>query len=151
MVISSVGSVENACTSDTQGLAVKLADSLQDQFMQILLTQLRYQDPMEPLQEKDFFAQVAQFTTASQLATLNQNLSGFMDSVSKMTQRQLLLGAACLVGHEFEAESYEGIVRGIVDAVALKDGQVVIRSGDKEVPLENVTFIGGLKNADQAR
>jgi len=151
LVISSVGSVGNACTSNTQGLALKLAEPLQDQFMQILLTQLRYQDPMEPLQEKDFFAQVAQFTTASQVSTLNQNLSGFMDSVSKMTQYQLLLGAAYLVGHEFEADSYEGTIQGTVDAVALKNGQVVIRSGDKEIPLENVTFIGGLKNAYQDR
>ena len=46
-----------------------------DQFLRILVTQLRNQDPMEPLQDREFIAQMAQFTSVEQLMNMSTELS----------------------------------------------------------------------------
>jgi len=47
-----------------------------DQFLKLLVTQLRNQDPTNPLQPYEFAAQLAQFSSVEQLTQLNANVSG---------------------------------------------------------------------------
>ncbi|MEW9124834.1 MAG: flagellar hook capping FlgD N-terminal domain-containing protein [Thermotaleaceae bacterium] len=44
-----------------------------DAFLQLLVTQLRYQDPLNPVDDKEFIAQMAQFTSLEQMQNLNKN------------------------------------------------------------------------------
>ncbi|WP_051430799.1 flagellar hook assembly protein FlgD [Thermicanus aegyptius] len=44
----------------------------QDAFLQILVAQLKYQDPLQPMQDRDFIAQMATFSSVQQLIQLNQ-------------------------------------------------------------------------------
>src|SRR6478609_2496013 len=69
---ANVKAAANKSSTDTLG---------KDQFLRILVTQLRNQDPMQPMQDKEFIAQMAQFTSveqlvniSTQLKTLNQSL-----------------------------------------------------------------------------
>ncbi|KNF08817.1 flagellar basal body rod modification protein FlgD [Gottschalkia purinilytica] len=45
-----------------------------DAFLQILVTQLRNQDPLSPMEDKDFIAQMAQFSTLEQIQNLDSHL-----------------------------------------------------------------------------
>lgn len=45
-----------------------------DEFLQLLVTQLRYQDPLNPMQPDDFAAQLAQFSSLEQLVNANTRL-----------------------------------------------------------------------------
>ena len=56
----------------------------QDDFLNMLVAQLNYQDPMNPMDSQQFAAQLAQFTTVEQLASINDNLE-------YSTELQLLL------------------------------------------------------------
>ena len=89
--------VQKVPTASSQSFgSSNTAEGLQDQFMQILLTQLKYQDPMAPMEEKDFFAQMAQFTTATQVQDLNNKVSVLCDMIFQSEYSKAFLGACLL-------------------------------------------------------
>lgn len=75
-----------------------------DQFLRLLVVQLRHQDPLSPMQPDAFAAQLAQFATVEQLTKLNE---GFELQLSEQLKGSLLettnLGAS-LLGRRVVAE-----------------------------------------------
>jgi len=122
---------------------------LQDQFMKILLTELRYQDPMDPMKDREFFTQMAQFATASQMEELNRNMAQVAAVIYQGQMSQNLLSAASLIGRRFQAIVDGMVVSGVVDSVGMRDFQVVVRAGDYEIPADLLTAIGGYQDAGQ--
>ena len=51
-----------------------------DDFLKILMTQLQNQDPLNPMQDKDFVAQMATFSSLEQMTNMNDTLQKFVDS-----------------------------------------------------------------------
>ena len=49
-------------------------DSIQDSFLMMLMAQLQYQDPLDPMENTEFTAQLAQINTVQQLESANENL-----------------------------------------------------------------------------
>lgn len=81
-----------------------------DEFLTILLKQLTTQDPTDPLKDKDFIAQMAQFSSLEQMTNMAQNfdkLSGLMNSSQAVSS----LGRTVEIHHFGEA------IRGRVDEV----------------------------------
>jgi flagellar basal-body rod modification protein FlgD len=64
--------------------------NLQD-FLQILSTQLTNQDPLKPLDDQEFLAQIAQFSTLEQSTQLNASINQML-SVQSVTQSVGLIG-----------------------------------------------------------
>lgn len=126
-----------------------VAQGLQDQFMQILLTQLKYQDPMAPMEEKDFFAQMAQFTTATQVQDLNDKVSVLCNVIYESEYSKAFLGASNLIGKEFHAAVEDGYVSGSIEGVGFVEGRLVVRSEDRLIPLENLVWIGGTNHGTE--
>lgn len=56
------------------------------EFLQMLVTQLRYQDPMNPMDGQEFAAQLAQFSSVEQLVQLNEQLAAQGDANTALLQ-----------------------------------------------------------------
>ena len=50
-----------------------------DEFLKLLVTQMQYQDPLSPMDNTEFTAQLAQFSSLEQLFSVNENLEGITD------------------------------------------------------------------------
>lgn len=75
-----------------------------DQFLQLLVSQLKNQDPMEPMKPNEFAAQLAQFTSVEQLIQLNTSVNNQSAALQISTlSGQAALGAS-LIGRQVVAE-----------------------------------------------
>jgi len=66
----------NGVTSmESNNQSVERSDSLdKDAFLNLLVTQLQYQDPLNPMDSADFTSQLAQFSSLEQLSNINESL-----------------------------------------------------------------------------
>lgn len=85
---------------------------LQD-FMKILLTQLTYQDPLKPMDNQAFMAQMAQFTSLEQSQRLNDRVQALIDN-------QAALQSVALIGRTVEITTETGNATGTVSALSLQ-------------------------------
>jgi flagellar basal-body rod modification protein FlgD len=110
MAIDSVGAVGR-----TDTVAAQASVGL-DEFLNIFLTQLNYQDPLEPVDNREFLAQLAQFSSVELANRTNDNTEALLD-VSNLSQSIGLLGRTVNVQLE------TGSTSGEVVAMSLVQGQ----------------------------
>ncbi len=75
-----------------------------DEFLKLLVTQLRNQDPLSPLQPHEFAAQLAQFSSVEQLSNLNAAIATQQDIASMATLASQTSMSASLIGKTVVAE-----------------------------------------------
>ncbi len=108
----------------------------QEDFLTLMITQFRNQDPFKPMENGEFLGQIAQFSTVSGIEDLNSSFA----SLSSSIQGEQALQAASLVGRSVLALSDTGYVsaeqplRGAVDLEAPVSGlQIDIKNAAGEV------------------
>ncbi|MGE9986026.1 flagellar hook assembly protein FlgD [Desulfovibrio sp. SGI.169] len=67
-----------------------------DSFMLLLVTQFKYQDPLNPMEDKEFIAQMAQFSSLEQLMNLNTSMEGLTEA----TNNQQMINATSYIGKQ---------------------------------------------------
>ena len=84
-----------------------------EDFLKILLTQLTYQDPLKPMDNQEFMAQMAQFTSLQQTQQLNEKMSTLITN-------QAALQSVGLIGRTVDITTGDGIaITGSVTALSL--------------------------------
>jgi flagellar basal-body rod modification protein FlgD len=94
-----------------------------DDFLKILITQLSYQDPTSPMEDKEFIAQMAQFSTLEQM-------TGMAKDFSKLTSMLMGNEASSALGKNVEIIEGERSVQGIVQAVTRGETPEVLVNGN---------------------
>lgn len=93
-----------------------------DDFLKLLITQLSYQDPTAPMDDKQFIAQMAQFSTLEQMTAMAQDFS-------KLTAMLMGSEASTSLGKAVELIEGESIVQGTVQAVTRGEFPQVLVNG----------------------
>jgi flagellar basal-body rod modification protein FlgD len=122
-------------------------DSLgKDDFLKILIAQMKNQDPTQPLQDREFIAQMAQFSSVEQLKNM----------AAEMTMLRQSIGIASgLIGKQVSWEALsEGSITpvmksGIVDSIVMKEGVQHVRVGQTDISLDQILKISEAPEQDQ--
>jgi flagellar basal-body rod modification protein FlgD len=103
----------------------------QQQFLNLLVTELQNQDPLSPQDDKQFLAEMAQFSTVQGVTQLGNSIEQ--------------LQAAALIGKTVDAVANSGgtqsAVTGVVQAVQFKQDGVHLTVNGNDVTLDQVVQI----------
>lgn len=110
-----------------------------DDFLQLLVAQLRNQDPLEPMDDMSFIAQMAQFSSLEQLHNMNDSIALMTD----MMGLSFFSDSVSYIGKTVSAidPDTEEAVEGVVSKVKLKSGIPYLVIGDKEIPALFVQWV----------
>lgn len=100
-VLNSLGLTANA---EAQANKAGNKDMGQADFLELMLTQIKHQNPLDPMEGEEFVAQLAQFSTVQGIETLNASFS----SVAAALQSDQFLQASGLVGQDVLVPSNAG-------------------------------------------
>lgn len=104
-----------------------------DDFLNLLVTQLRYQDPLQPSDNQEMAAQMAQFSSLEQTKNMADSLNSMTTSIQDMVEKQ---GAVSMSMSSSSATSLMG------KTVRLRQSEAVLGVSGKPVPL-NITGKSG--------
>jgi len=133
MMIAAVTGPEIASAQSVRTAGINDLDK--NAFLKLLITELRNQDPLSPTDDKEFIAQLAQFSSLEQMQQVNKAMEAFVSN-------QVAFQAAGLLGRTVSATASDGsAISGKVDSVRFEKGTPILKVGDAEVPLENIMSI----------
>ena len=131
------GAVKVGGDQEFSGVAER-QDMGKDQFLQLLTAQLAHQDPMNPVEDKEFIAQLAQFSMVEQSVATNKHLEMLGMSVGAVVNAQL----PALIGKEITAAG---------DLATVMDGQSTTLGFALEEAATDVTLRGTDQSGKEVR
>jgi flagellar basal-body rod modification protein FlgD len=134
MAVNGVGNVNYNTTNNTNGTsntnsANAAASMNYNSFLQLLIAQMKNQDPTAPMDATDQVAQLATFSQVEQSLKMNKNLESLI-------QAQGLGQASSLIGKL--VTSADGETSGVVKEVQINsDGVIAVTTAGKEILIES--------------
>jgi flagellar basal-body rod modification protein FlgD len=128
-----------------------------DDFLKLLITQVQNQDPLNPLEDKEFVAQLAQFSSLEQLQNTNSILKDSLGTNAALTRTMNTAAATSLIGKDvaistdtidFRGKDHvniaydtaAGAVKAVVQIVK-KDDDTLIRTLEGDTSEEGTGFV----------
>jgi len=107
----------------------------QDAFLQLMVAQLRYQDPTSPADSQSFIAQTAQFTSV-------ETLKQIADKMTSMSRNDDLTTIGSLVGSTVQfADSSGGLVDARVTSGRTTETGIMLTLPDREISIDDIVAI----------
>ncbi|NLO89023.1 MAG: hypothetical protein GX088_01615 [Clostridia bacterium] len=135
--LNQVTSDRSAGSVESQGIMGK------DDFLKILVAQLKYQNPLEPMEDREFIAQLTQFSILEQITGIKEEIRGLKSSLEKGMDGQYALGLQALnmMGKRIKALVDGSEIEGIVEAVKNFNSLPVLIVNGEEIPFGNVVEV----------
>jgi flagellar basal-body rod modification protein FlgD len=128
---------EDLMLSNYQAKTKKTGSNIlgKDDFLKILITQLQNQDPTSPMQDREFIAQMASFSSLEQMTNMNQTMQQFLtfQTEASLLQQSQMIGKQVTYESETVDEDGEKVIEekeGIVKAVVFEKGSVMLEMSD---------------------
>lgn len=129
-----------------------------DAFLQLLVTQLRYQDPLEPQDNSEFVAEMAQFSSLEQMGNMSDALEKINALVTNIDTSVLVGQLSGMIGkgvdwtettnyadEEGNPQTKTDVLSGVITGVTVADGttKVIVESEGKtyQVDIGNIAYV----------
>lgn len=111
------------------------AEGQDQQFMRLMIEQLKNQDPLSPLKSNEFTTQLSQINSLQQLINLNKSFENFFGAGQ-------LAEATSLIGKYVEGlDAKNNIIKGIVETVEVLDGMPTLKVDDQLLLVSQVVTV----------
>lgn len=105
-----------------------------DEFLKILMTQLQNQDPLDPMDDKDFIAQMATFSQLEQTMNMASSMDKLVEnqSISPVVQYSHMIGKE-VTYEKIDDDKQKEMIASKVVSVSQKDGNAIfeLENGEK--------------------
>lgn len=103
-----------------------------EDFLKLLVTQMQYQDPLNPQADTDFIAQLAQFSSVEQMQNMNKTNTN--------SQAFSLVGKEVVV-KTTNTKGEDTLIQGTVDYVTVKNGSAYLSIQDQLYSIDNLVTV----------
>ena len=119
--------------SEAKNNTTKSGDLDKEAFLQLLVTQMKYQDPLEPTDNTEYVSQLATFSELEQMTNLVAS--------SDLTRASQLVGQYVTIKDTNETTGEETIIGGKVDYVTVENGKGYLNIGDSKYSIDNLDSV----------
>jgi len=131
---SSSGTTSTVKATDNSSLG-------KDDFLKLLVAQMKNQDPMNPTDSTQSIAQMAQFSSLEQMTNISTSMDSLNKTMTFLSQQSSLTQGAALIGKSVSGVDTDGVtkIEGTVEAVKWLDGNPklkILKSDGSTVDLE---------------
>ena len=127
--------------TDPTSTAAKSPSADKDMFLQLLVAQMRYQDPMNPTDSSAFLAQSAQFTAL-------EKMQDVADHTASLLGAQLAFGASGMIGQHVTYTDADGApAAGTVKGVTFSSEGPMLDVDGTPVPIASIQSVGTTSTA----
>lgn len=132
-VVENDGKYSLDISESSQQTERKTGSSLdKEDFLRLLVTQMQYQDPLSPMENTEYVAQLAQFSELEQMTNLNSTMSN--NSAYTLTGKYVLVREISTTG---EVQEFTGKV----DSVTLKNGDAYVTIDGSDYAYDDVVQV----------
>lgn len=111
-----------------------------DAFLQLMVTQMKYQDPLQPQDNSQFLAQLAQFTSLEQMTNIAQSNTDMLAALKSMQSYSQMSFEHQLIGQNVSVDDGQGgSTSGVVQGIQMVNGDPQLMIGNATYPLSAVT------------
>lgn len=138
MATSSINSITST-TNQVQTTSAKSSAKIDNEdFMTLLLAQLKHQDPLNPMDSNEMMAQIATLNSLNTLISIQS-------SIESMNKSQTMSYAASLIGKTITAipdkNDPTNIITGIVTSMTTIDGDTQVQVNNQNVEISTIVEV----------
>ena len=139
-LMNKYGVESTSSSSSTTASSSSENKPIEDTFMELLLAELKHQNPMEPMDSSQMVSQMAQMNTVEQLKSMAES----MKAVDKSNN---FLTASSLIGKQVAYLNEEVYGEGIVSSFTVDNNTVKLLINDQSISLNDVIGVSEVQEA----
>lgn len=118
-----------------------------EQFLELLVAEMKYQDPLDPKQDKEFIAELAQFSSLEQAQNMNTNMEQFISNQLVSNNFGFLNFIGKNVEYKFadidpnSGEEFMNVAQGKIDVINVEGDIPKFFVGGYEIEMEAINKI----------
>lgn len=136
MADSTIGIDTSKATTIQSSTSSSLSGSLdKDAFLQLLVTQMQYQDPLNPSDNSQYMSQLAQFSSLESMQNLNSTVNN---------NQALGLTGQYVIMNTVDSSGEKSQISGLVDYVTISNGTALLSINDQYYPIDDLDSVVSL-------